>query len=253
VTALLHPITPRRLSPILDAMAAEEPVIALHGPRSVGKSTLLATFAAARAVPVLDLEDDAVRDAILANPSLAIGEHTPVCLDEYQRAPGVLDAIKARLNREGTLPGTAVLTGSTRHDALPRTAQALTGRGGVVWFNPPYTPTAMLANFLGRAVARRCGPPARSSSTSSRKAFTAEDMPVTVRCTPARRQEPGHRSKGQQRDDPRRSRPGAAPWITRTRSRHHPPPDNTHTCAGTGVIRRAVNPFRRLDLTWNGN
>ena len=128
MTALLHPITPRRLSPILDAMAAEEPVIALHGPRSVGKSTLLATFAAARAVPVLDLDDDAVRDAVLANPSLAIGEHTPVCLDEYQRAPGVLDAIKARLNREGTLPGTAVLTGSTRHDALPRTAQALTGR-----------------------------------------------------------------------------------------------------------------------------
>lgn len=128
MTALLHPITPRRLSPILDAMAAEEPVIALHGPRSVGKSTLLATFAAARAVPVLDLDDDAVRDAVLANPSLAIGQYTPVCLDEYQRAPGVLDAIKARLNREGTLPGTAVLTGSTRHDALPRTAQALTGR-----------------------------------------------------------------------------------------------------------------------------
>lgn len=121
-------MTARRLSPILDALAAEEPVIALHGPRSVGKSTLLATFAATRGVPVLDLDDNAVRDAVLANPSLAVGEHTPVCLDEYQRAPGVLDAIKARLNREGTLPGTAVLTGSTRHDALPRTAQALTGR-----------------------------------------------------------------------------------------------------------------------------
>ncbi|MHB1474253.1 MAG: AAA family ATPase, partial [Dermatophilaceae bacterium] len=65
---------------------------------------------------------------MLANPTLAIGEHTPVCLDEYQRAPDVLDAIKARLNREATLPGTAVLTGSTRHDALPRTAQGLTGR-----------------------------------------------------------------------------------------------------------------------------
>ncbi|MHB8185485.1 MAG: ATP-binding protein [Dermatophilaceae bacterium] len=109
-------------------MAHEEPVIALHGPRSVGKSTLLANFAASRGVPVLDLDDNAVRDAVLANPTLAIGEHTPVCLDEYQRAPDVLDAIKARLNREGTLPGTAVLTGSTRHDALPRTAQALTGR-----------------------------------------------------------------------------------------------------------------------------
>jgi predicted AAA+ superfamily ATPase len=124
----LHGMAARRLSPILDALAHVEPVIALHGPRSVGKSTLLRNFAASRGVPVLDLDDNAVRDSVLANPSLAIGEHTPVCLDEYQRAPDVLDAIKARLNREGTLPGTAVLTGSTRHDALPRTAQALTGR-----------------------------------------------------------------------------------------------------------------------------
>ncbi len=124
----LNRMVARRLSPILDALAHEEPVIALHGPRSVGKSTLLRSFAASRGVPVLDLDDNAVRDSVLANPTLAIGEHTPVCLDEYQRAPDVLDAIKARLNREGTLPGTAVLTGSTRHDALPRTAQALTGR-----------------------------------------------------------------------------------------------------------------------------
>ena len=121
-------MTVRRLSPILDALSREETVIALHGPRSVGKSTLLATFAAARGVPVLDLDDNAVRDAVLANPTLAVSEHTPTCLDEYQRAPDVLDAIKARLNREGTRPGTAVLTGSTRHDALPRTAQSLTGR-----------------------------------------------------------------------------------------------------------------------------
>ena len=51
-----------------------------------------------------------------------------MCLDEYQRAPDVLDAIKARLNRDGSRPGTAVITGPTRQDALPRTAQALTGR-----------------------------------------------------------------------------------------------------------------------------
>jgi predicted AAA+ superfamily ATPase len=51
-----------------------------------------------------------------------------LCVDEYQHAPQILDALKARLNREGTLAGTAVLTGSTRQDALPRTAQTLTGR-----------------------------------------------------------------------------------------------------------------------------
>jgi predicted AAA+ superfamily ATPase len=121
-------IAERRLSKLLETLAAEEPVIALHGPRSVGKSTLLREFAETHAVPVIDLDDAAVRDAVLANPTLAVSQHTPVCLDEYQRAPDLLDAIKARLNPEGTLPRTAVLTGSTRQDALPRTAQALTGR-----------------------------------------------------------------------------------------------------------------------------
>lgn len=103
-------------------------MIALHGPRSVGKSTLLHAFANAHNVPVLDLDDLGNRDAVRANVSLAVGEHTPVCIDEYQHVPEVLDAIKARTNTEGAQPGTAVLTGSTRQDALPRTAQALTGR-----------------------------------------------------------------------------------------------------------------------------
>lgn len=44
---------------------------------------------------------------------------TPVCRDEYQQAPQILDAPTARLNREGGRPGTAVLAGSTRQDALP--------------------------------------------------------------------------------------------------------------------------------------
>lgn len=121
-------IAERRLKPLLNDLAQVEPVIALHGPRSVGKSTTLADFARAHDVPVIDLDDPATRDAVLANVASAVGQHTPACLDEYQHAPEVLDALKARLNREGAQPGTAVLTGSTRQDALPLTAQALTGR-----------------------------------------------------------------------------------------------------------------------------
>jgi hypothetical protein len=64
----------------------------------------------------------------MASPNLAVQGRTPVCIDEYQRAPQVLDALKALINTTGSVGGTAVLTGSTRHDALPRTAQALTGR-----------------------------------------------------------------------------------------------------------------------------
>lgn len=128
MVGLLAGIAERRVSAVLDELLQVEPVIALHGPRSVGKSTVLSALAGGRGVPVLDLDDMGTRDAVVANPQTAVATRSLLCVDEYQHAPQILDALKARLNREGTLPGTAVLTGSTRQDALPRTAQALTGR-----------------------------------------------------------------------------------------------------------------------------
>ena len=121
-------LLPRRISAVLDRLVTEEPVVALHGPRSVGKSTVLRVFARARGIDVIDLDDVGIREAVVGNLSLITGGPTPLCIDEYQRVPDVLDAIKTRLNRDGSLAGTAVITGSTRQDALPRTAQALTGR-----------------------------------------------------------------------------------------------------------------------------
>lgn len=118
----------RRVGDLLTRLALEEPVIALHGPRSVGKSTVLWKFADENGVGVIDLDDVETREALVGNPRLVTTGVTPLCIDEYQRVPEVLDGIKARLNREGTRPSLAVITGSTRQDALPRTAQALTGR-----------------------------------------------------------------------------------------------------------------------------
>lgn len=129
-------LIPRRIQEILEDRVSEEPVIALHGSRSVGKSTVLREFANIHGAEVLDLDDLETREAVDRNPSAAIdAPEAPLCIDEYQYLPEVLDAIKARLNRTGSKPGTAVLTGSTRHDALPRTAQALTGRlhSLVIW------------------------------------------------------------------------------------------------------------------------
>lgn len=122
--------------PVLGSLSGQEPVVALHGPRSVGKSTLLRGFAESAGVEVLDLDDPVVCDAVRASPLLAVSGGAPVCVDEYQKAPELLDALKSRLNREGSLAGTAVLTGSTRHDAVPRTAQALTGRLHVLTILP---------------------------------------------------------------------------------------------------------------------
>lgn len=125
---ILESLVPRRVSELLTDLVQVEPVIALHGPRSVGKSTVLSGFATQAGGSVLDLDDVAVREAVAGNLSSIVSGPAPLCVDEYQRVPDLLDALKARLNREGSRPGTAVIAGSTRQDALPASAQALTGR-----------------------------------------------------------------------------------------------------------------------------
>lgn len=77
----------RRVSELLTGLVTEEPVIALHGPRSVGKSTVLRVLAEAHGVEVIDLDDIEVREAVSGNLALTAGGATPVCVDEYQRVP----------------------------------------------------------------------------------------------------------------------------------------------------------------------
>lgn len=105
----------------------DEPVVLLEGPRSVGKSTLLRVIAGRTGGHVIDLDDVATMEAVATDPATMVEGPGTTCIDEYQRAPIVLDAIKAELN-QSTRPGQFVLTGSARHQALPTAAQALTGR-----------------------------------------------------------------------------------------------------------------------------
>jgi predicted AAA+ superfamily ATPase len=105
----------------------DDPVLLLEGPRSVGKSTLLREIASAADGVIVDLDDPGVRDAVAADPALFVQGDRLVCIDEYQKAPVVLDAIKAELNQQ-TAPGRFILAGSARHDTLPAASQALTGR-----------------------------------------------------------------------------------------------------------------------------
>ncbi|GAB3169081.1 ATP-binding protein [Myceligenerans halotolerans] len=117
----------RRILDVALTHATESPVVLLEGPRTVGKSTLLHALADRLGGRVLDLDDLDTRTAVAQDPATMIDGPGPVLIDEYQHAPVVLDAIKARLNTSSR-PGQFVLTGSARHESLPRAAQALTGR-----------------------------------------------------------------------------------------------------------------------------
>jgi uncharacterized protein len=109
----------------------EEPVVILTGPRTVGKSTLLAALAAEFDRPVLDLDRPDARAAAASDPGFIVSGPGPVLIDEFQHVPEILDAIKAELNTD-TRPGRYVLTGSTRYSVLPQAAQSLTGRAHVI-------------------------------------------------------------------------------------------------------------------------
>jgi predicted AAA+ superfamily ATPase len=120
-------IVSRRILDIAEQRLQDETVVALQGPRAVGKSTLLVELARRHGAEVVDLDEPATRAAVEVDPAAFVDGPSPVCIDEYQHVPAVLDAIKAQLNRDSR-PGRFVITGSTRYDALPLAAQSLTGR-----------------------------------------------------------------------------------------------------------------------------
>lgn len=125
----------RLLAPTVRARMDEDPVVVLVGPRSVGKSTLLRGLADDVGVDVYDLDDPQTRDAVNDDPGLFVSGRPPVLIDEFQKVPAILDAIKSELNRS-LAPGRFVLTGSTRYETLPRAAQSLTGRAHVMTILP---------------------------------------------------------------------------------------------------------------------
>src|ERR1700683_5139889 len=128
---VLTDLASRRLGEVVEARLAEEPVVVLNGPRTVGKSTLLSELARRLGRAVIDCDDLATRAAVRSDPARFVESGQPVLIDEYQHVPELLDAIKSQLNRD-LRPGRYVLAGSTRYATLPEAGEALPGRVDIV-------------------------------------------------------------------------------------------------------------------------
>lgn len=113
---------------VLEALA-DSRAVALLGARQVGKSTLVAEIASTEhPARLINLDDDATAGAARADPTGFIADITgPVAIDEIQRAPELLPAIKRRLDANQTR-GQFLLTGSANVLSLPTVADALPGR-----------------------------------------------------------------------------------------------------------------------------
>ncbi|MHB1468123.1 MAG: ATP-binding protein [Solirubrobacteraceae bacterium] len=103
--------------------------VCLLGARQAGKSTLVKEIAS-REHPAsyLTLDDDGTRRSALEDPTGFIASISgPAVIDEVQRAPDLMLAIKVRLDTVRD-PGQFLLTGSANILMLPTIADALPGR-----------------------------------------------------------------------------------------------------------------------------
>lgn len=90
----------------------ELPALLLTGPRATGKTTTAARHA--RTIARLDREAEAV--AFRADPDSTLSSlPEPILLDEWQRVPEVLGAVKRAVDQDPR-PGRFLLTGSVRSD-----------------------------------------------------------------------------------------------------------------------------------------
>src|SRR5690625_6620493 len=105
---------------ILEALS-DTPVVLLNGARQTGKSTLAQSLAADRTggVRYLTLDDAGVLSAAEADPDgFLSGLEAPVVIDEIQRVPDLLRAIKGRVERKrGT--GQILQVGSADAETAP--------------------------------------------------------------------------------------------------------------------------------------
>lgn len=134
----LSPVTAalfeRRLLPVIQEALADTPVVMLNGPRQAGKSTLAGTVAA-QGFRMLSLDDAATLASAQLDPTGLVRSLDRAVIDEVQRAPGLLLAIKQAVDSDRR-PGRFLLTGSADLRTLPAVADSLAGRMEVLTLLP---------------------------------------------------------------------------------------------------------------------
>lgn len=121
---------PRLIAPKLAEILTDTPVVCLLGPRQVGKTTLARHYCPSHSY--INFDDTSLLAAARQDPSgfiQALPEH--VILDEVQRAPELLLAVKAAVDANRK-PGRFLLTGSANLLLLPDAQESLAGRMEVI-------------------------------------------------------------------------------------------------------------------------
>jgi len=117
----------RWIEPRITEALLDTPVVLLAGPRQAGKTTLVRQIAEQQGLRYLTLDDALTLLSAREDPVGMIRSLDRAVIDEIQRAPQLLLAIKKSVD-EDRRPGRFLLTGSANLMALPTVADSLAGR-----------------------------------------------------------------------------------------------------------------------------
>jgi predicted AAA+ superfamily ATPase len=112
----------------------DNPVVMLIGPRQCGKTTLVRNFVD-KEREYVTLDDDTVLGAARNDPAGFVRGFDLVTIDEVQRAPELLRAIKLSVDSDRRA-GRFLLTGSANILTLPKVYESLAGRMEIVSLMP---------------------------------------------------------------------------------------------------------------------
>lgn len=120
---------PRNARVLAEEILSDTPVLTVSGARQVGKCTLVSQLLENRSHRLLNLDNAATLQAAQADPDGFVRQFPEgvVAIDEIQRVPALLRAIKAALD-EDRRPGRFIVTGSSNLMNLKGAEESLAGR-----------------------------------------------------------------------------------------------------------------------------
>ena len=133
----MTPYFHRDISSAVNDALADMPVVVLTGMRQTGKSTFLQKEPGLKRRRYISFDDFAQLAAAREDPDGFVATDDPITVDEAQKCPEILGAIKRSVDRNRT-PGQFLLSGSANFSMLRGISESLAGRA-VYFVLHPFT------------------------------------------------------------------------------------------------------------------